>query len=66
LSGTYTLVGITTSVFADKKLSSTSIIHYTRLYYTTYKNEDGGDDQKIQKNERVFLERPGPRRGVAL
>jgi len=66
LSGTYTLVGITTSVFADKKLpSSTSTIHYTRLYYTAYENEDGEDEQKIQ-NGRVFLEGPGPRRGVAL
>ena len=67
LSGTYTLVGITTSIFADKKLPpSTSTIHYTRLYYTSYGNEDEGDEQKTQKNGRVFLERPGPRRGIAL
>ena len=60
VSGTYMLVGITTSIFADKKLPpNTSTIHYTR----SYEHEDGGDEQKTEKNGRVLLEKPGPRRG---
>jgi len=58
------LVGITTSVFADKKLPpSTSTIHYTRLYHRSYEHEDVGDELKTEKNGRVFLERPRPGRG---
>jgi hypothetical protein len=58
------LVGITSSIFADKKiLPNTSTIHYTRLYHRSYEHDDGGDERKTEKNGRVFLERPGPRRG---
>jgi hypothetical protein len=57
LSGTYTLVGITTTIFADKKLPpSTSTTDYTRLYYRSYEYEDGGDQQKTEKNGSLFRE----------